>query len=469
MNTLNLFDTTICAIATGVGGAISTIRVSGAEAIPIVAKSFQPKATNINILNAKGYSLHYGSIVDSTNEIIDDVIIGIFRAPHSYTGEDSVEISCHASKYIRQKIMEILVCNGATVARAGEFTQRAFLNGKMDLSQAEAVADIIASESRLSHRIAMNQMRGFFSDEIATLRQQLLHFASMIELELDFGEEDVEFADRTELIKLVSDILEKSHRLTASFAIGNVIKNGIPVAIVGNPNTGKSTLLNRLLKEERAIVSDIAGTTRDAIEDTIIIDDIEFRFIDTAGLRNTTDIIENLGIGKTKEKIAKSTIIIVVTDINEDFSTTQQLLDNISSCNKDKQIIVLANKCDIASEQRCNDYRTQIKLIPNAQLIFTSAHNGDNIHLIEQTLSKIAATIVSGNENIIISNVRHYEALNKVIESLERAREGLQNNLPEDLVAIDIRQAIHYLGTIIGTITENELLGFIFSHFCIGK
>ncbi len=309
-------DETICAPATSGGGAIVVIRISGPECMEICERIFIPADKNIKLSQQKGYTIVYGEI-RSEEEVIDEVLISVFRAPYSYTGEDSAEISCHASPYIQQKIIELLISHGAVTAKPGEFTQRAFLNGKMDLSQAEAVADLVASESRMAHRIAINQMKGSFSDEISMLRADLLHFASLIELELDFGEEDVEFADRKKLLDIVNKVLSVAQYLSSSFSLGNAIKNGIPVVIAGNPNTGKSTLLNRLIKEDKAIVSEIPGTTRDAIEDTVVIDGIRFRFTDTAGLRDTSNIIENLGIKKTYEKIVGAFIILLVADINE--------------------------------------------------------------------------------------------------------------------------------------------------------
>ncbi|MBP5473234.1 MAG: tRNA uridine-5-carboxymethylaminomethyl(34) synthesis GTPase MnmE, partial [Bacteroidales bacterium] len=315
------FDSTICAIATGNGGAIGVIRMSGKGSFTICERVFHPINKSVKLLEQPGYSIVFGSIVDG-EEVIDEVLVSLFRAPHSYTGEDSVEISCHASKYIERRIMEVLIGNGATMARPGEFTQRAFMNGKLDLSQAEAVADVIASESKLSHKIAMNQMRGAFSEEIKELRAQLLHFASLIELELDFNEEDVQFADREELMALAQKTLAMIRKLIASFSLGNAIKHGVPVAIVGNPNTGKSTLLNLLLGDDKALVSDIPGTTRDSIEDVAVINGVEFRFIDTAGIRETTDIVENMGINRTREKIDKASVIIVVCDINADVEST---------------------------------------------------------------------------------------------------------------------------------------------------
>jgi tRNA modification GTPase len=464
------FEETICAPATSGGGAIAIIRISGKDSIAICEKVFYPSDIRIKLSKQPGYSIIHGEI-RSGDEVIDDVLVSIFRSPHSYTGEDSIEISCHASRYIQQKIMELLISNCAVPAQPGEFTQRAFLNGKMDLSQAEAVADLVASESRMSHKIAMNQMRGVFSDEIRILRADLLHFASLIELELDFGEEDVEFADRSELVKIVSKVLSVSRELTSSFSLGNAVKYGVPVVIIGRPNTGKSTLLNRLLKEERAIVSDIPGTTRDAIEDTVVIEGVQFRFTDTAGLRDTEDIIENLGIKKTHEKIRSASVILLVADIdqdyravNEDISKLRELTDG-----KEKKLIILVNKIDADITDRVSELKNKVSRQSDEALLFISAKTGEGIDSLKEKLISIVDVEKANSESVIISNARHYNALSQVTESLERVLNGLQNNIPEDLIAIDIRQAIHYLGEITGEITTDEILGNIFKNFCIGK
>jgi len=463
-------DETICAPATSGGGAIAIIRISGSKSISICGKIFYPSEQRIKFQEQPGYSIVYGEI-RSGDEIIDDVLVSVFRAPHSYTGEDSIEISCHASRYIQQKIMEMLVRNGAIPAQPGEFTQRAFLNGKMDLSQAEAVADLISSESEMAHRLAINQMRGVFSDEIRVLRADLLHFASLIELELDFGEENVEFADRNELIGIVSKVLSVSRELTSSFSLGNAVKYGIPVAITGRPNTGKSTLLNRLLKEEKAIVSEIPGTTRDAIEESIIIDGIQFRFTDTAGLRETEDIVENLGIRKTHEKIRSSSIVILVADINEAYNTVNEDINRFRKepGNKEKKLIILVNKIDADLSGRLSELDKRIITGSGDSLLFISARTGEGIDELIEHLVGLIDTERMNSESVIISNIRHYEALSQVTESLERVLAGLKNNLQEDLIAIDIRQAIHYLGEITGEITSDEILGNIFKNFCIGK
>jgi tRNA modification GTPase len=461
---------TICAPSTGVGGAIAVIRISGTQSINIVGKIFFPSVSGIKLDEQKGYSIVYGEI-RSGEEIIDDVLLSIFKAPHSYTGEDSIEISCHASPYIQQKTLELLIKNGALPAHPGEFTQRAFLNGKMDLSQAEAVADLIASESDKAHRLAMNQMRGEFSDEISKLRADLLHFASLIELELDFGEEDVEFADRKELYEIVQKVLTVTRGLSTSFSIGNAIKNGIPVTITGAPNTGKSTLLNHMLDEEKAIVSEIPGTTRDFIEDTVIIDGIQYRFIDTAGLRKSNDVIENLGIRRTFEKIDQAQVILLVADINEGIQALIRTLADLRGeiSGKDKKLVILVNKTDTDNGTGRKGIEGKIDLGENETLLFISAKTGVGIAELKSLLGRISGVDQVQSESVIISNIRHYEALSKVTESLERVLSGLDNNLPEDLIAIDVRQAIHYLGEITGEITTDEILGNIFRNFCIGK
>jgi tRNA modification GTPase len=463
-------DGTICAPATSGGGAIAVIRISGSRSISICNKIFFPSEIKIKLSEQRGYSIVYGEI-RSGEEIIDDVLVSIFRAPHSYTGEDSIEISCHASKYIQQKILELLINNGAIPAQPGEFTQRAFLNGKMDLSQAEAVADLISSESKMAHRIAISQMRGEFSDEIRILRADLLHFASLIELELDFGEEDVEFADRKKLIELVSKVLSVTEELTSSFSLGNAVKYGVPVAIVGNPNTGKSTLLNRLLKEEKAIVSEIPGTTRDAIEDTAILNGIQYRFTDTAGLRDTSDIVENLGIKKTLEKIEAAIIILLVADVNDGYPGLNEALTKVRNMisGKEKKCIVLVNKSDIDFHGRRNEILDRLILKQDEILLFISAKTGEGIDKLKEKICEVMDNEKLASESVIITNIRHYEALSQVTESLLRVKEGLQNKLQEDLIAIDIRQAIHYLGEITGEITTDEILGNIFKNFCIGK
>jgi tRNA modification GTPase len=461
---------TICAPATASGGAIALIRMSGPDSIAIGEKIFVPGGKKNKLSQQTGNTILFGEIKEGT-EIIDEVLVSLFRAPHSYTGEDSIEISCHGSSFIQKRILDLLLKNGARAARPGEFTQRAFLNGKMDLSQAEAVADVVASSGRASHRLAMNQMRGGFSAEIAKLRGELLRFASLIELELDFGEEDVEFADRSELKNIVERVSVIAGSLADSFMVGNAINNGIPVAIVGKPNSGKSTLLNALLLEEKAIVSDIPGTTRDVIEDTLIIKGIEYRFIDTAGLRETTDIIESLGIRKTHEKIDQASVILMIDELKDDPEAINRRADNIREKIKGsgKKLIVVINKSDTGTVSESEMLKKKIRLEEGESVIFISAREKAGIDELRDILVAAVADGKSIDEGVIITNVRHYEALNQVSESLLRVTEGLEIGLPDDLIAIDIRQAIHYLGEITGEITTDEILGNIFKNFCIGK
>ena len=463
-------EETICAPATAIGGAIAVIRISGQQCITICNMIFYPFNKSIKLDDQKGFSVILGDI-RSGDEIIDEVLLSIFRAPHSYTGENSVEISCHASPYIIRKILELLIINGAISAKPGEFTQRAFFNGRIDLSQAEAVADIIASKTSSSHKIALNQMRGGFSAEISRIRSELLNFASLIELELDFGEEDVEFADRKELKAIITVVKELTDRLATSFMLGNVLKNGIPVAIVGKPNSGKSTLLNCLLMEERSIVSEIPGTTRDTIEDTIIIDGIEFRFIDTAGLRETTDVIEVLGIKKTHEKINQASVILLIDEISDPAESINKRAKSIREMIRvsDKRLIILINKIDTASSNRQSELAEEIFLEENDTLLFISAKEKSGLEDLRFRLSVAVVKEKLSSEDVIITNIRHYEALLHVSESLGRVMSGLEDHIPEDFIAIDIRQAIHYLGEISGEITSDEILSNIFRNFCIGK
>ena len=462
-------EETICAPATSGKGAIAIIRISGPQSISICDRIFFAAGSR-KLSDQAGNTIIYGEI-RSGEEIIDDVLVSIFRAPHSYTGEESAEISCHASGYIQHRIMGLLIENGAVAAAPGEFTQRAFMNGKIDLSQAEAVADIIAAESENAHRIAISQMRGTFSDSIRELRSDLLHFTSLIELELDFGEEDVEFADRTELAQIAEKALNLTRKLALSFDLGNAIKNGIPVTIAGAPNTGKSTLLNLLLNEEKAIVSDIPGTTRDFIEDTIVIDGTQYRFIDTAGLRNSSDSIEILGINRTLQKIEQASVILLVADISEGTAaltgTFAEIREKISGSKK--KVIILVNKTDLSLASNRSKFEKNIKLLDNEHILFISARTGLGIEGLKELLKRITNVSESLTEGVIISNIRHYDALVQVSESLGRVLAGLENKIPEDLIAIDIRQAIHYLGEITGEITTDEILGNIFRNFCIGK
>jgi tRNA modification GTPase len=464
-------EETICAPATAIGGAIAVIRVSGAQSLSICEKIFIPSDKSIKLVDLKGFTIVFGNIC-SDEVIIDEVLVSVFRAPHSYTGENAVEISCHASPYIIKKILELLIKNGAISAKPGEFTQRAFMNGKIDLSQAEAVADIIASRTSSAHKVAINQMRGGFSSEITRLRSELLNFASLIELELDFGEEDVEFADREELKTIIAGVKELTDSLAGSFSIGNVIKNGIPVVIVGKPNSGKSTLLNALLMEEKAIVSEIPGTTRDTIEDTIVIDGIEYRFIDTAGLRETTDVIESLGIKKTHEKISQASVILLVDEISDPPALINKRVHAIREMIRDsgKRLFILINKTDQASPGRQPEIiAVKISLEEKDTLLFISAKEKSGLDDLRLKLSEIVVRERLISDDVIITNVRHYESLVRISESLERVMSGLKEQIPDDLIAIDIRQAVHYLGEITGEITTDEILGNIFRNFCIGK
>ena len=461
---------TICAPATGVGGAIAIIRVSGPQSINICDKIFIPLDKAIKLIDQKGFTIVFGTI-QSGEEIVDEVLVSVFRTPRSYTGENAVEISCHASPYIVRRILELLIKNGAVTAQPGEFTQRAFLNGQIDLSQAEAVADIIGSSSRSAHSIAINQMRGGFSREISRLRSEMLNFASLIELELDFGEEDVEFADRSKLRAIILRVKGIADKLIGSFSLGNAIKNGIPVVIVGKPNSGKSTLLNALLMEEKAIVSEIPGTTRDSIEDTIIIDGLEYRFIDTAGLRETTDIIETMGIQKTHEKIEQASMVLLVDEISDSPEVINKRIGAIRNMLKgsDKHLFILINKTDQVYPHKQEELSKKIAVEKKESLLFISAKKNIGLEELKLKLSEAVTKEKLKQDEVIITNIRHYEVMLHVSESLERVISGLDNNLPEDLMAIDIRQSIHYLGEITGEITSDEILGNIFKNFCIGK
>jgi tRNA modification GTPase len=463
-------EDTICAPATAIGGAIAVIRISGPHSLGICQKIFHPSDKNIKLIDLKGFTIVLGEILDG-EEVVDEVLLSVFREPHSYTGENSFEISCHASSYIIRKILELLIKNGAVSAKPGEFTQRAFFNRKMDLSQAEAVADIIASKTSAAHKIALNQMRGGFSREISKLRHELLNFASLIELELDFGEEDVEFADRKKLKTIIFRVKDLADRLANSFKLGNALKNGIPVAIVGKPNSGKSTLLNALLMEERAIVSDIPGTTRDSIEDTIVIDGIEYRFIDTAGLRETSDIIEVMGIKKTHEKITQASVILLIDEISDSAVSINKRIRSMRELimDSEKRLIILINKIDTVSDNRQAELKSGIRLDDNDRLLFISAKEKSGLDDLRLELRELVMKDKLSSDDVIITNIRHYEALNHVSESLGRVIAGLEDHIPEDLIAIDIRQAIYYLGEITGEITSDEILGNIFRYFCIGK
>ncbi len=464
------FDTTICAPATSGSGAIALIRVSGKDTFAICEKIFRPGDRTKILARQEPNTIHHGDIMDG-DEVVDDVLFSLFRAPRSYTGEDSIEITCHASTWIQKKIIELLIHHGAVMARPGEFTQRAYLNGKMDLSQAEAVADLVASESAAAHRIAMDQMRGGFSQELSKLRKALLDFASLIELELDFSEEDVEFANRKELKTLVEHIKNVIDRLISSFSLGNAIKNGVPVAIIGKPNVGKSTLLNRLLNEDRAIVSEIAGTTRDVIEDTVVIEGITFRFIDTAGLRETADVIENLGIRKTYQKIGQAAIVLLMGDAGDPAETTMSAVKEIrkQTAGSVKHLVLVINKIDLETPETVDRLRESLIMNPDEKIIFLSAEKDDHLDELQRMLIESSEITHLKDSDIIVSNARHYEALLHAGESLNRAYEGLDAYIPEDLIAQDIRQVIHYIGEITGEVTPDEILGNIFRNFCIGK
>ncbi|MCK9268833.1 MAG: tRNA uridine-5-carboxymethylaminomethyl(34) synthesis GTPase MnmE [Bacteroidales bacterium] len=455
---------TICALATPAGvGAIAMIRLSGPESFGIIDQIFEPRSGSPVSL-AAGYTLHLGNLTGDEG-VIDEVMVSVFRQPHSYTGDDAIEISCHGSPYIQQKIIELLISRGARMATAGEFTMRAFINGKFDLAQAEAVADLIASGSKYAHDLALDQMRGGFSDKIKQLRQELLDFASLVELELDFAEEDVEFADRTKIGKTLDGLETEIETLLKSFQVGNVLKNGIPVAIIGKPNVGKSTLLNTILQEEKAIVSDIPGTTRDSIEDTIIIEGIAFRFIDTAGLRPSMDVIENIGIERTLQRIKEASIILFIFDAASTAEEVQEVLEEHRHLIEDpsKRIILIGNKIDLLIEMP-KGFKDLVEL----ETIFISAKRKENINLISDSLLRSVNTQQLA-DTTIVSNARHYEALSKSLQAIGDIRKGFDSNIPSDLVAIDIRKALHHLGTITGQITTDEILGNIFGKFCIGK
>lgn len=462
---------TIVALATPSGaGAIAVIRLSGKEAISIASEVFQ-SVSGKDISKQRTHTIHLGHIV-AEGKIYDQVLLSIFKGPNSYTGEHVVEISCHGSTFIQQQIIQLLLRKGAKMAQAGEFTLRAFLNGKLDLSQAEAVADLIASDNEASHQIAMQQMRGGFSNEIAKLREELLNFASLIELELDFAEEDVEFADRSAFHELLNRIEFVLKRLIDSFAVGNVIKNGIPVAIVGEPNVGKSTLLNALLNEERAIVSDIAGTTRDTIEDELVINGIGFRFIDTAGIRETKDVVESIGIQKTFEKMEQAQVVLFLVDSSQltvdSIENLKIEIEKVKNKYPTKAIVTIINKVDLLSTSEVESIREQLETL-NLKLITISAKQKVGIDELKNTLLSFVNTGALRNNETIVTNTRHYDSLLKALEEIQKVKWGLESHLSSDLIAIDIRSALHFFGEITGEVTNDELLGNIFANFCIGK
>lgn len=508
MRELGIFtDGTICAPATIPGtGAISIIRVSGEDSLAIADKVIDVKGESLS--ETEGYRLRYGTIFADDGNVLDNVIVSVFRAPHSYTGENSVEISCHASRFIVNAVLELLVNAGARIAAPGEFTRRAFVNGKMDLAQAEAVADVIASQSAAAHRVAMNQLKGGFSSELKTLREKLLTMTSLLELELDFSEEDVEFASRSELGALVEETLAHIVRLTDSFSRGNAIKNGIPVAIVGATNTGKSTLLNALLGEERAIVSDIAGTTRDTIEETLNLGGVMFRFIDTAGIRETDELVEKIGIERTFKKLDEASIVLGMTDLSrgEDsvLADAEYIWSKVNACGTGREFLLLVNKCDVDDSEpvaagfaeagsrggyveTCSEAdsgdgyadkagkmaRIEAALREKSivtKMIPISAKTGSGLPELTETLAEIGRRITGDTDETLVTNIRHYEALSRAATALGRVQDGLKvATLPPDLIAQDLREALYHLGEIVGEISTDEVLGNIFRNFCIGK
>ena len=508
MRELGIFtDGTICAPATIPGtGAISIIRVSGEDSLAIADKVIDVKGESLS--ETEGYRLRYGTIFADDGSVLDNVIVSVFLAPHSYTGENSVEISCHASRFIVNEVLELLVNAGARIAAPGEFTRRAFVNGKMDLAQAEAVADVIASQSAAAHRVAMNQLKGGFSSELKTLREKLLTMTSLLELELDFSEEDVEFASRSELGSLVEETLTHIVRLTDSFSRGNAIKNGVPVAIVGATNTGKSTLLNALLGEERAIVSDIAGTTRDTIEETLNLGGVMFRFIDTAGIRETDELVEKIGIERTFKKLNEASIVLGMTDLSrgEDsvLADAEYICSKVNACGNGREFLLLVNKCDVdgiesvkagsgagyvgtGSEAGCVETGSGAGCAGKAgkmarieaalrekgivtKMIPISAKTGSGLPELTEALAEIGRRITGDTDETLVTNIRHYEALSRAATALGRVRDGLKvATLPPDLIAQDLREALYHLGEIVGEISTDEVLGNIFRKFCIGK
>ena len=454
---------TICAIATAPGGAIGIIRISGSEALTIADRIFRPVGSNAPLADRKPYTLAFGNIVNAENEVVDEVLVSIFHAPHSYTGENSVEISCHGSAYILQQVMFLLTQNGCIPAGPGEFTQRAFLNGKMDLSQAEAVADLISATNKATHDMALSQLKGHFSNELSDLRAHLLKLTSLLELELDFSDhEELEFADRSELYTLACDIHQRLASLARSFEVGNALKNGIPVAIVGKTNVGKSTLLNHLLHEEKAIVSDVHGTTRDFIEDTTIINGIQFRFVDTAGIRTTDDVVENIGIERTYQKLQEAKIVLWLIDQQP----TEAEIEDIKERVADKKLIIVRNKIDKSTAH--STFNIQHSTFTTVDI---SAKYGINIPVLEQLIVEATDIPQLSESDIVITSARHYSALLLADESLQRVIDSMNLGLSGDLLAEDLRIVIDHLAEITGEerITPQETLQNIFTHFCIGK
>ena len=468
MNILQVNDT-ICATATAPGGAIGVIRISGNQSIQITDKIFTPVGkTATPLVDRKAYTLNFGHIKDENGQIIDEVLVSLFRAPHSYTGEDSIEISCHGSAYILRQVMQLLISNGCRAAGPGEFTQRAFLNGKMDLSQAEAVADLITSSSAATHRLAMNQMRGGFGKELTILREKLLHLTSLMELELDFSDhEELEFADRSELEEIAAQIEKVISRLVESFSVGNAIKNGVPVAIIGETNAGKSTLLNALLNEERAIVSDIHGTTRDVIEDVMNVGGVLFRFIDTAGIRETTDTIESMGIERSFQKLDQADIVLWVIDQTNAVEQYAQLAKKILPRCKEKHLIIVLNKADLTLNSSVHSFEG---LPETAKVISISAKQKIGVEDLEHLLIEAASLPEVSQNELVVTNARHYEALSRALEAIHRVQDGMAMNLSGDFISQDLRECLFHLAEIVGgEITTDEVLGNIFKHFCVGK
>ncbi len=466
------FSETICAIATGPGkGAISIIRISGTKAKSIVSNIFTPASKSPVWMN-QANTLHYGTITKQNN-IIDDVLVSVFTAPKSYTGEDTIEINCHASLYIQNEILKMLIAAGARLANPGEFTMRAYFNGKLDLSQAEAVADILASSTEASHKLAISQMKGGYAAELQELRKALLHFLAMLELELDFSEEEVEFADRNELQTLVVEIMQRVSKLLQSFELGNAIKHGIPVCIVGEPNVGKSTLLNVILNEDKAIVSEIPGTTRDIIEDSLVINGVTFRFIDTAGIRETSDTIERMGIDRTFQKIEQASFVLLLVDATAPIHFIENHIKEIKTrISATQKIIVVINKIDVATdlqlEQHCNDMLSE-HLSEQDSIVCISAKKKQNIQqLIDILVGDVQYDTISQHD-AIVTNIRHFEALQHAHTALEHVLHGLETKLSNDLVSLELRQVLHHIGSITGNISNDEMLGHIFENFCIGK
>ena len=468
---------TICAIATPAGGALGIIRVSGPEAITAADRIFWPRV-GAPLSQRAASSLMFGNVVvPQTDEAVDEVLVSLFRAPHSYTGEDSVEFSCHGSYYILNKVVELLLAQGCRMARPGEYTERAFLNGKMDLSQAEAVADLIASTTEANHRMAMQQMRGGFSKELRTLRDQLLHITSLLELELDFSDhEELEFASRPELLALAERIRNHISTLCQSFRLGNALKRGVPVALVGETNAGKSTLLNVLVGEERALVSNVHGTTRDTIEETVNVGGTLVRFIDTAGIRETSDTVERMGIERTFDKMAEADIVLWLIDLTVYQAQYDELVEKIGAQVQGKQLVVLLNKTDLVSESTINEAKQYISgqlnnAVPTPMLLTLSAQSGSGLDQLKQLLAASLSTLQAENNSTgtIVSNLRHYEALSAALAATDRVIEGLHQGLSGDFVSQDLRECIYHLSDIVGEVTTDQVLGNIFKHFCVGK